>query len=309
MAYFAKAGVRPSLLCTALGLLIASAGPVSAAYSPDFVVPLDGYSTNTDPTFQHPIGELGFSFISGGVNSCTLTMLCLDLSIKNATATAPANTTGVQSSRMVSAGFDVPGLWDGTQFLPSPPSFGGLKFTNPAANFISNPSVYAGDDLNGRPGAFSQLDVNGDIPGLATFDLCPGISDCLSQGSPNSGLANGESTIVRFMFDYDGTTPVSDISNAFFTYYEDVDARHTGGRWKAINYTYCVPDSDPLSCTVVEGASDKIAGGPPTDPNVPPEGDQVPGPLPLMGAATAFGFSRKLRHRIATGQRRIAYTL
>jgi hypothetical protein len=110
------------------------------------------------------------------------------------------------------------------------------------------------------------------------------------------------------MFDYDVTTSVSDISNAFFTYYEDVNARHTGGRWKALNYTYC-PDSNPLNCKVVKGSSDKIAGGPLTDPNAPTEGTQVPGPLPLMGAATAFAFSRKLRHRIATGQRRTSYTL
>jgi hypothetical protein len=137
MASFAKAGMRPGLLCTALGLLIASAAPVSAAYTPDFFVPLDGYSTESDPTFQHPIGELGFYFFNGG--GCASTMLCLDLSIKNATDTALANTTGVQSSRMVSAGFDIPGVWDGTQFLPAPPGFGGLKFTSPTTNFISNP--------------------------------------------------------------------------------------------------------------------------------------------------------------------------
>lgn len=29
-------------------------------------------------------------------------------------------------------------------------------------------------------------------------------------------------------------------------------------------------------------------------------GDTVPGPLPLLGAAAAFGFSRKLRRRINT---------
>lgn len=28
----------------------------------------------------------------------------------------------------------------------------------------------------------------------------------------------------------------------------------------------------------------------------------VPGPLPLMGAAAAFGFSRRLRHRVGLGQ-------
>ena len=31
-------------------------------------------------------------------------------------------------------------------------------------------------------------------------------------------------------------------------------------------------------------------------------GNPVPGPLPLLGAATAFGFSRRLRRRIAHSQ-------
>lgn len=298
----ATSALRAAFFSTACGVLVATAAPASA-FTPDFIVPLNGYSTNTDPTFQHPIGELGFLFFEGG--ECTMGMICLDLSIKNATATAPPNTTGVQSSRMVSAGFDLPGVWDGTQFQPYPPGFGGLTFTNPATNFISDPAAYASDPLNTRPGAFDQLSINGDIPGLATFDLCPGISDCLSDGSPNAGLANGEATIVRFLFGADGSATAADVSQAFLAYYADLDARHTGGRWKALNYTYCPEDGS--ECLVVEGASDKIAGGPPETPG--PTEDQVPGPLPLLGAATAFGFSRKLRQRIAADRMPASYTL
>ncbi|MCS5700132.1 hypothetical protein NZK32_13900 [Cyanobium sp. FGCU-52] len=134
----ATSALRAAFFSTACGVLVATAAPASA-FTPDFIVPLNGYSTNTDPTFQHPIGELGFLFFEGG--ECTMGMICLDLSIKNATATAPPNTTGVQSSRMVSAGFDLPGVWDGTQFQPYPPGFGGLTFTNPATNFISDPAA------------------------------------------------------------------------------------------------------------------------------------------------------------------------
>lgn len=311
MPILARTGIRPGFLLGALGVLCLLAGPSRAAYTPTFSVPLNGFSTNDDPSdpdydpnFQHPIGELGFFFFQGG--DCATDRICLDLAIQNATATAPAGQTGVQSSRMVSAGFDVPGLWDGSQFLDSPPAFGGLSLANPATDYISNPSGYGSDPLNTRPGAFTQLEVNGNIPGLASFDLCPGISDCLSGGSPNTGLANGESTIVRFLFSYDTSDPAvtpSSVADAFLTYYQDVDGRHTGGRWKAITYTYCVSDSDPSSCTVVTDASDKIAGGPPQPPG-PPE-DKVPGPLPLMGAAAAFGFSRRLRHRIAAGRERV----
>jgi len=52
-----------------------------------------------------------------------------------------------------------------------------------------------------------------------------------------------------------------------------------------------------------------ITGSGSNEPPGPPEESQVPGPLPLLGAATAFGFSRKLRYRIAAGERRTSYTL
>jgi hypothetical protein len=45
------------------------------------------------------------------------------------------------------------------------------------------------------------------------------------------------------------------------------------------------------------GQSDKVAGYPSLPPQGP--GNDVPGPLPVLGAATAFAFSRKLRRRIS----------
>ncbi len=47
------------------------------------------------------------------------------------------------------------------------------------------------------------------------------------------------------------------------------------------------------------GGSTNIVGTPPGNTPPPPApGDAVPGPLPLLGAAAAFGYSRKLRGRI-----------
>lgn len=54
---------------------------------------------------------------------------------------------------------------------------------------------------------------------------------------------------------------------------------------------------------LTNGGSTNIVGTPPgTDPPPPAPGDSVPGPLPLLGAAAAFGYSRKLRTRIGAYQ-------
>lgn len=295
-----------SLLRGAFGLFCFAALPIAStaahaasppyAYTPQFQLDLsaDFFSSETDPDFQHPSGQLSFAFYDLQANACPVDKTCLDLAVSNTTPTADANTTGVQSSRMVSAGFDIPGLFDlgsGT-YTPPPPAFAGLQLVAYIPNTGASPGdLYAANPLNNRPGAFANLEVNAALPPLPDFDLCPGISNCLSSGSPNSGLANGDSTIVRLVFSSDGTS-ASSIADAFASYYEDVAARHTAGRWKAIDYCRA-----PGDC--VEGASDKLAGGPP-DPLSPPEDTPVPAPIPLLGAAMAFRSTRRLRQRLAS---------
>jgi len=255
-----------------------------------------GSSTETD--VPHPTGRLGFAFFGDEDNDCDTDKICLDLSVGNTTQTANVGAYGIQSSRMVSAGFDVPGY--------PPPGFGGLSFIGKDFGFISNPLVYTIDQVyNSSQGVFTDLDVTGTgLPGLTTLDLCAGaVNTCQSGGSPQEGLANGESTVVRLIFDYDQSTSVGDIADAFYTFYRDgVSEMHTAGRWQAIKY--CLQNGE---CPDEEG-SDKISGGTPDGPNPPgPREEEVPGPLPLMGAVAAFGFSRRLRHRIAVEQKRAPF--
>jgi len=54
--------------------------------------------------------------------------------------------------------------------------------------------------------------------------------------------------------------------------------------------------------TVISGTGTFTPGGEPED-------NSVPGPLPIIGAATAFGFSRKLRQRIGAQRRTAPYAL
>jgi hypothetical protein len=48
-----------------------------------------------------------------------------------------------------------------------------------------------------------------------------------------------------------------------------------------------------------------ISGEPGGDPPIDPE-TQVPGPLPILGGATAWAFSRRLRRRVQLGGRALA---
>jgi len=49
--------------------------------------------------------------------------------------------------------------------------------------------------------------------------------------------------------------------------------------------------------TVITGTGELIPAEPPIDPET-----QVPGPLPILGAASAWAFSRRLRRRVQVGQ-------
>ncbi|MCT0206110.1 hypothetical protein KQ305_00035 [Synechococcus sp. CS-1332] len=62
-------------------------------------------------------------------------------------------------------------------------------------------------------------------------------------------------------------------------------------------------DGDPEKCPAPGPGNESRAGWLTPPPRADP-GEPVPGPLPLLGAAAAFGFSRKLRTRIRkTSQR------
>ena len=273
-------------------------------YTPDFTVTTQSGFSSEQTATVHPYGEIGFSFNTGGAKGCASSYLCLDLAINNATQTAGPSVVGVQSSRMVSAGFDIPGKLAGGVYLNSPPSFAGMQFSSYIANTYTA-GIYdksPQNPLNSRPGAFDTLNQSSPLPPFQSFDLCPGISStCLSQGAPNSGLANGESTIVRVQFSYDGTTSVQDIINAFQAYYSvgvDTVNSHVAGRWKALDF--CENVGGVIRC--VTGESDKIGMGV-DNPEPPIDPESVPGPLPILGAVSAFGYSRRLRLRLSLRRR------
>ena len=113
------------------------------------------------------------------------------------------------------------------------------------------------------------------------------------SGSTKDGLTLGvagttdrPSGTFKFAFNSDAADvhAVSDAFNNFFS--EPTTGVNIAARFQGVNYV-----RNGVSKT--EG-SDKVTGGGST----PAPGDTVPGPVPLLGAAAAFGYSRKLRRRL-----------
>ncbi|MCP9933786.1 cistern family PEP-CTERM protein [Cyanobium sp. Candia 9D4] len=141
---------------------------------------------------------------------------------------------------------------------------------------------------------FDAVVTDGTLPPLGSFAICVTAAnpDCLASGSPNDGLANGASATPAGTFSLSSTTLVGSTAfrDAFVSLFENATFNPFAARFKAI--------------AGGRGGSDKLTGVLCTEANgcLPPPppapGDSVPGPLPVLGAAAAFGFSRRLRYRI-----------
>jgi hypothetical protein len=104
-------------------------------------------------------------------------------------------------------------------------------------------------------------------------------------------------------FQYNPTLSPND-PNAFFT---DVDGisftTDETASWNIYNtgsgFAVANAYTTDSASTVIKNGSIIVAG-----PPAPPQFSVVPGPLPIFGAAAAFGMSRRLRRRVLTSQLR-----
>ncbi len=112
------------------------------------------------------------------------------------------------------------------------------------------------------------------------------VKDGLTLGYTDLDKPDRPSGAVKFTFNSDAAdvSAVADAFNKLFS--EPTPAVNIAARFQEVQYT--------RKGTSVTGGSDKVTGG--GGGNAP--GDPVPGPLPLLGAAAAFGYSRKLRRRL-----------
>lgn len=141
--------------------------------------------------------------------------------------------------------------------------------------------------------SFDAVVTNGSLPPFGSFAICVTSAnpDCLASGSPNSGLSNGQS------FTPAGSFSLSSASLSGATAFRDAFV----GMFTTNQYNPFIARFKAIQGG--NGGSDKLTGvicndngsceGPPPAP-----GDSVPGPLSIVGAPAAFGYSRKLRKRL-----------
>lgn len=252
---------------TTAGILSLMAAMPALAADPYFTLKFESTaSSSTNGGINGILGEATYTFSEINLGEMTL-------SLKNLSGSP------VTGSRLVSTGFDLP--------------------TNPPAsanvNFVS----------------FSKIDPNWNIvyPGTAVppfpaFDVCtsvysttpPNPADCDASGSPTLGLQNGSSTTVgTFTL---SSAPTLDTAtkyrDAFVAMFQAPPSGGTAGTFDDGGYFMRFNDILPAST----GGSDKIWATSITTGGGQAPGDSVPGPLPLFGAAAAFGYSRKLRRRM-----------
>jgi hypothetical protein len=260
-------------LASAVALSAAPALAATPASDPFFTLHFSSNSnSSTNGGINGILGEATYSFTQATPSSNSATM---SLHVRN------LSSDPVTSSRLVSTGFDLP---------VSPPNPGTVKFSTPLDS------------------AFTPIDpkwsvVFGDnIEPFGTFDACvTAATGCIAKQDPNDGLANNESTTVgTFSLTSPTLNTAVGFRDAFVALYNQYHPP-TGGnagkfngayfmRWKAI---------EGVNIGGEDAGSDKVwatsitTGGGGQAPT-----DSVPGPLPVFGAAAAFGYSRKLRRRL-----------
>jgi hypothetical protein len=120
-------------------------------------------------------------------------------------------------------------------------------------------------------------------------------------GSSSDGLKADESTAVRFTLASNVPTvdTAEEVAQSFFDLFNSWDATtDPNAPQVALRFENATTSKGG------GGPSEKVGGLPRTPSRTPANG--VPGPLPILGAATAFGFSRRVRRRIAVAGQPVA---
>ncbi len=224
----------------------------------------NSFSIVLDRSFGDNTGATGRMDFLFGVGP-TPNSYTLDLTINNTSAapTSPGD-DGVTASSLVGFAFKKPTSISLSNFL----------YNANGTNFLSK----------------TDLDI-----GSFDFDFCAntGPSNSCEGANVNKGLtigvqnvADNPSGTVKFTFN-SNAADVNAVADAFNTLFsQPAPAVNIAARFQGVNYV-----RNGKSFT---GGSDKVTGGGPGGGL----GDTVPGPVPLLGAAAAFGYSRKLRRRL-----------
>lgn len=181
---------------------------------------------------------------------------------------------------------------------------------NPTGTLVGFALNFPGSKANSKPDIeflsysplasnFTEKFFDEKLGGVNTFSFCARSTDgnnC-NGGEPKDGLPDGKSTRVRFTLasNLSSLDTAESVGKSFYelfsTWTPDPKATDAKGAQVALRFQQVTTTGGKTD------QSDKVGGLP-----KPPQGPvkPVPGPLPILGAATAFGFSRRLRRRIAS---------
>jgi hypothetical protein len=276
--------------------LLAGATPAMAFTSFDVDFNADSKKTSWQETGVS--GRMTFSFSKLKPQDDADNRYTLDLSIKN-TSSPTANPTGT----LTAFAFNVPGTLSSPDFKlltynPLGSGFGdfwGASTSGRERNANDN-QIFEFPKATPRRAAFDPF-------GSFTFCARDDGSSCHGGSSTEvEGLTDGTdrySTEVRFTLASNKASinSASLVAQSFFEFFSRPSFTNKGD-FK--NAQVALRFQNVTTSKGRSGKSDKVAG----IPIKPPQGpvDEVPGPLPVFGAAAAFAFSRRLRRRVATAE-------
>ncbi len=256
-----------------------------------FDVLFDASSKVTSSEATGVSGKMTFSFAKKDPLDNKYT---LDLTIQNTSPVA-----GNPSGRLTAFAFNVPGASKTT------PDIKLLKYEPLVSNFgdVYGASTLANTEVNVNNNEILEFPTS--TPKTAAYAPFNDFTFCArdkgnnchgGSGNTTFGLADGEKASVRFTLasNLSNINSASLVAQSFYDLFKLPTFSNTGD-YK--NAQVALRFQSVTTSTGRTGKSDKLAGYPSSPPQGP--GDAVPGPLPVLGAATAFAFSRKLRRRIS----------
>lgn len=276
------------------GLLVGGAAPAMAFTS--FDVDFSAANKKTSAEATGVSGKMTFSFIKLDPTNAADNRYTLDLNIQN---TSPVS--GNPSGTLTAFAFNVPGTTSSPDFKlltynPLASNFGDVwgASTSGAERNVSNNQILNFPTATPSRAAYAPF-------GSFTFCARDTGNSCHGGSQNGTGLTDGQSALVRFTLasNKSSINSATLVAQSFFdlfnsrTFTNDGDFKNAQVALRFQNVT---------TTSGARGKSDKVAGVPRKPPRSP--GDPVPGPLPVLGAATAFAFSRRLRRRITTAELR-----
>lgn len=238
-------------------------------------------------------GRMSFDFRKDPGNGNTYT---LDLGITN---TSPAS--GPSSGTLVGFAFNEPLRSNGSEAIS-------LLSYNPLDSGFGR--VFGGVNNTTSQQRNRGVRVNEDewltITGSATapyapfsnFDFCARMSSSSGchGGSGGTGIGGGSTVKVQFKLKSNDSA-IATADQVAERFYNLFNAFEPGDRWSKAQIALRFQNVKKANGRT-ESGGEKVTGA--AFWRIPDEGptDAVPGPLPVLGAAAAFGWSRRMRRRI-----------